>query len=200
MAPKPEPVVKKPAANLPDIVSASVVAIESLRDLELPVMRAVDLIARCIAGGCKVLTCGNGGSAADASHLATEFIVRYVDDRRPYPAICLNDSGCTLTAAANDYGYDGVFARQVAALGRGGDVLIAFSTSGRSPSVLKALEQTKNMRMESIAMLGRDGGAAKGLATVELIVPSSSTARIQEAHAVLIHALCELVEQRLSGA
>jgi len=165
-----------------------------LYDLEPQMAQACDLIARCLTGGNKVLACGNGGSAADADHLVTEFVVRYLKDRRPYPAIALTESGGTLTAAGNDYGFDKIFARQVQALGKTGDVLIAFSTSGQSSNVLRALEQAAQMQMGSIAFLGRDGGSAKGLATIELIVPSQSTARVQEAHGVLIHALCEAID------
>jgi len=162
-------------------------------------IQATKRIVRCLKSGHKVLICGNGGSATDAAHLATEFVVRYLKDRRPYPAIALTESGSTLTAAGNDYGFDRVFARQVEALGQPGDVLIVFSTSGKSPNILRALEQARGMGVDSIAFLGRDGGPAKGMATIELIVPNESTARVQEAHAVLIHALCQMVEQSMQA-
>lgn len=184
--------------TLQDTILACVTTLRSLTRLESPFTRASNLVVDCLASGHKLLVCGNGGSATDAAHLATEFVVRYVRDRRPYPAIALTESGSTLTATSNDYGFDQVFARQVRALGQPGDVLVVFSTSGQSISVVRALEQASGDGLQSIAFLGRDGGQAKEMATVELIVPTDSTARIQEAHAVLIHALCETVEQRLA--
>ena len=180
-----------------ETITASIAAIESLRTLAPQLTQASDLVTKCLKGGHKVLACGNGGSAADAAHLVTEFVVRYLDDRPPYAAVALTESGSTLTAAANDYGYDHAFARQVQALAQPGDVLIVFSTSGNSPSILRALEKAKELNVQSIAFLGRGGGKAKGMATVELTVPSGSTARVQEAHAVLIHALCEAVESAM---
>jgi D-sedoheptulose 7-phosphate isomerase len=187
----------EPPMSYQDILNQSIATLGSIRDLEAPLMQAVDRVSACFAAGHKLLTCGNGGSAADASHLAAEFVVRYVEDRRAYPAIALVDGGSTITAAANDYGYDSVFSRQVEAFGQPGDVLIAFTTSGKSPSILRAMERAKTRGLVSIAFLGRDGGPAKGLADVELIVRTQSTARIQEAHTVLIHMLCEMVEKRL---
>ena len=180
-----------------DTIAASIATLHTLTSLELPLKNAVELITSCLSGGRKVLACGNGGSASDAAHLVTEFVVRYIDDRRPYPAIALTESGSSLTAAGNDYGFEHIFSRQVEALGDPEDVLIVFTTSGRSHNVIKAVEIANQIGLKSIAFLGRDGGMAKGLATVELIVPSISTARIQEAHAVLIHALCEAVEHSL---
>ena len=179
------------------ILDDSAAAIRSLAGLEEQVVAAADLLAGVLKAGGKILACGNGGSAADASHLVTEFVVRFVEDRRPWPAIALTESGSTLTAAGNDYGFDEVFSRQVRGLGSKGDVLVAFTTSGNSANVLRALDAAAEAGLPTIAMLGRDGGAAKGKATIELIVPSDSTARIQEGHGVLIHALLELVEQRL---
>lgn len=184
---------------LKDSIAASCATLQSLMTIEPQMQKAIDLTAQCVMAGRKVLTCGHGGSAADAAHLATEFVVRYLKDRRPYPAIALTDSGSTLTAAGNDYGFDQIFARQIEALGQPDDCLAVFSTSGQSPAVVKALEQAGCNGLVSIAFLGRDGGAAKGLATVELIVPSDSTARIQEAHALLIHALCEAVEEKVEN-
>ncbi len=179
------------------IISQSIDTLRSLEGLEPQITAAVDLIRGGLTQGHKLLICGNGGSAADASHLTTEFVVRFLDDRKPYPAICLNDSGSTLTAAGNDYGFDHVFARQVQALGQPGDVLVVFTTSGQSPNVLHALQAAQSQGLHSIAFLGRDGGAAKGLATVALIVPSQNTARIQEAHHLLIHVMCQWVERAL---
>ena len=181
------------------IITRSVAAIESLRATEPTLMRIVDRVADCLRDGHKLLICGNGGSAADASHLATEFVVRFVKDRRPFAAIALADSGSTLTAGGNDYGFDDVFARQVWALGQRGDVVVVFSTSGQSRNIVTALQKATEMGLSSISFLGKDGGQASGLAAEQIIVPSDDTARIQEAHGVLIHALCELVEDRLVG-
>jgi len=168
--------------------------------LALPLGRASELVARAIRAGGKVLACGNGGSAADAMHLATEFVCRFKDDRPPYPAICLNASGGDLTAIGNDYGYDEVFARQVKAFGRRGDVLLAFTTSGNSKNVLKAVEAAREIGIDSVAFLGRTGGVTAGIATIDLLVPGDfAVARIQEAHKLLLHTLCELVEQEVEG-
>ena len=182
-----------------NIVDESVSTLQSVRRLESSINTAVEMIRNSLLGGHKLLICGNGGSAADASHLTTEFVVRFLKDRHPYAAICLNESGPTLTAAGNDYGFDHVFARQVEALGQPGDVLVVLTTSGQSSNILKALRQAQVQQMSSIAFLGRDGGDARGLATIDLIVPSQNTARIQEAHHLLIHALCELLEEVLAN-
>lgn len=183
--------------RLEETIRASVAAIESLRGLEAPLGRAAEMVSRCLTGGHKLLACGNGGSAADAAHFATEFVVRFDRDRRAFPAIALSDSSSTLTATGNDYSFEEVFSRQVGAFARRGDVLVAFTTSGNSKNILLALDAAKVAGIESIAFLGRDGGAARGKATVELIVPGGVTARIQEAHKVLLHALCEAVEPSL---
>lgn len=165
-----------------------------------PFGRAVALVADALARGRKLLVGGNGGSAADAMHLATEFVCRFVADRRPYPALCLNSNGGDLTAIVNDYRFEETFARQVDAFGQPGDVLVVFTTSGNSPNVLRALQAAATRDVRSVAFLGRGGGACRGLATVELLVPGPATmptARIQEAHKLLLHSLCEAVEERL---
>jgi D-sedoheptulose 7-phosphate isomerase len=162
-------------------------------------VEAGDLIERCLRAGNKLLVCGNGGSATDAAHFATEFVVRFVKDRRAYPAICLASDGGLLTAAGNDYGFDEIFARQVAAIGVQGDVLICLTASGKSKNVLRALEEAKVRKLKTIAFLGRDGGSTIGMADVDLLVCSDSTARIQEAHQLLLHVLCETIESRLEG-
>jgi phosphoheptose isomerase len=178
-------------------VAAAKETLESLLDLDARVAKAADLIEQCLRAGKKLLVCGNGGSAADASHFATEFVVRFMKDRPAYPAICLAGDGGLLTAAGNDYGFDEIFARQVAAFGTPGDVLICLTTSGKSKNVIRALEQAKTRQLKTIAFLGRDGGSTIGMADVELLVRSDSTARIQEAHQLLLHVLCEIVESRL---
>lgn len=188
--------------NSSKILKRAIVAanqtLQSLFDLDAQVAKAVDLIEESLRAGNKLLVCGNGGSASDASHFATEFVVRFTKDRPAYPAICLSGDGGLLTAAGNDYGFDEVFARQVAAFGLEGDVLICLTTSGKSRNVERALEQAKAHKLKTIAFLGRDGGSTIGMADVDLLVRSDSTARIQEAHQLLLHVLCETIESRLA--
>jgi phosphoheptose isomerase len=172
--------------------------LQSLFDLDAQVAKAADLIEESLRAGNKLLVCGNGGSAADASHFATEFVVRFTKDRPPYSAICLSGDGGLLTAAGDDYGFDEIFARQVAAFGLQGDVLICLTTSGKSRNVERALEEAKAHKLKTIAFLGRDGGSTLGMADVDLLVRSESTARIQEAHQLLLHVLCETIESRLA--
>src|SRR5277367_4723839 len=184
-------------SHLQRVIEESVATLRGLSALEEPLERAAQILLRSLTSGKKLLVCGNGGSASDATHLATEFLCRFREDRRPYPAISLTANGEYLTAVCNDYGADELLARQVWGLAEKGDVLIAISTSGKSKNVLRALEEAKRKGVESIAILGRDGGFTKGVATIDLIVPGSSTARIQEAQKVLFHALCEMVEEKL---
>jgi phosphoheptose isomerase len=184
-------------SHLQKAIEDSIATLRNLATLEEPLNRAAKLILRCLNSGKKLLVCGNGGSASDATHLATEFLCRLREDRRPYPAISLTANGEYMTAVCNDYHADEIFARQVWGLGEKGDVLIAITTSGKSKNVLRALEEAKRKGVESIAILGRDGGFTKGVATIDLIVPGASTARIQEAQKVLFHALCEMVEEKL---
>jgi phosphoheptose isomerase len=165
-----------------------------LTGFEAPLNQAARMVLRCLASGHKLLICGNGGSASDATHLATEFLCRFQEDRRPYPAISLTANGEFMTAVCNDYSADEIFARQVWGFGESGDLLIAFTTSGKSRNVVRALEEAKRKGIESIAFLGRDGGFTKGMATLELTIPGTNTARIQEAHKLLFHVLCEMVE------
>lgn len=171
--------------------------LQSLRDLEGQVEKAANLIEECLRAGNKLLVCGNGGSAADASHFATEFVVRFMKERPAYPAICLAGDGGLLTAVGNDYGFDEIFARQVAAFGLPGDLLICLTTSGKSRNVERALQEAKARKLKTITFLGRDGGSTIGMADVDLLVHGNLTARIQEAHTLLLHVLCETVEGRL---
>ena len=172
---------------------------ESLRALETKTIQAADLVAACLKSGGKLLVCGNGGSAADSGHIATEFTCRFQADRRPYPAIALSSDGGLLTAIGNDYSFQEIFARQVQAFGRPGDVLIALSTSGKSRKVLSAIEEAKRAGMKTIVFLGKGGGFTKGAADIEIQVAGTVTARIQEAHKFLLHVVCELVEPQLEG-
>jgi len=178
-------------------IEDSVSTLRMLAAFEEPLNRSAQMVLRCLTSGHKLLICGNGGSASDATHLATEFLCRFVGDRRPYPAISLTANGELLTAICNDYTFDEVFARQVWGLGEKGDLLIAFTTSGKSKNVLRALEEAKRCGLESICFLGRDGGFTKGVATLDLLVPGTVTTRIQEGQKLLFHVLCEMVEEKL---
>ena len=180
-----------------DAIAAATETLRSLSSLEARIVEAADLIEQCLRAGNKLLVCGNGGSAADAAHFATELVVRFTRDRRAYPAICLASDGGLLTAAGNDYGFNEIFARQVAAFGQPGDALICLTTSGKSKNVLRALEEAKALKLKTIALVGRDGGSTIGMADVDLLVRSDSTARVQEAHQLLLHVLCETIESRL---
>jgi phosphoheptose isomerase len=179
-------------------INSSIETLQSLKKLQAEVARSADLIADCLTNGNKLLVCGNGGSASDAAHFTTELVVRFAKDRPAYPAICLTGDGGLLTAAGNDYGFEEIFARQVAAFGMPGDLLICLTTSGKSKNVLRALEEARSRKLKTIAFLGRDGGSTIGFADVDLLVRSDSTARIQEAHELLLHVLCETVESRLN--
>lgn len=178
-------------------LSEAVAMIESLAELETKVQDAAGLIASVLNGGHKLLACGNGGSAAEAAHLTTEFVGRFDRDRRPYPAICLSAHAGDLTAIGNDYAFDDVFVRQLEAFAQPGDVLVAFSTSGNSENVRRALEGAGTLKIRTIALLGRGGGRCAGVATLELIVRSNITTRIQEGHQFLLHTICEMVELQL---
>jgi len=165
------------------------------------IIKAVDTIIRTLNEGGKILLCGNGGSAADAQHLATELVIRMNPAlKRPaIPAISLSTDSSMLTAGANDIGYDNVFAREVEALGRKGDVLIAISTSGKSESVNNALRKARAQGMATIGLLGKDGGSSRDLVDVAIVIPSDDTQRIQEGHITVGHILCALIEREMYG-
>ena len=182
---------------LKSAVGAATKTIQSVTELESQISKAVELISNCLTSGGKILACGNGGSAADAADFCTEFACRFVEDRRPYPAMNLSQGGSLITATGNDYGFDEIFARQVGAFGNSGDVLIAISTSGKSKNIRRAIEEGRERKLKTIALLGRDGGSTAGLADVDLIVKGDSTARIQEAHKFILHVICEVCETRL---
>src|SRR5262245_21491525 len=185
------------SSNLNQAITDSVRTLQALKNLEPQVSMAADLISECFDRGNKLLACGNGGSATDASHFVTELVVRFAKDRRGLPAICLASDSGILTAAGNDYGFDKIFARQVAAFGQAGDVLVCLTTSGNSTNVVRALEEAKARKLKTIAFLGRDGGSTAGMADIDLLVKDNSTARIQEAHQLLIHVLCDIIEARM---
>ncbi len=158
--------------------------------------RAGEMICDALSRGNKILLCGNGGSAADAQHIAAELVGRYEKERRSWPAIALTTDTSALTALGNDYGYDEVFARQVAGLGQVGDVLIAISTSGKSQSVLKAAQSARELGCKTIALTGAGAEPLASLCDLAVVVPSGRTSRIQEAHITIGHLWCEMVDQR----
>lgn len=161
------------------------------------IVEAAGLIAASLRDGGKVLACGNGGSAADAQHFAAEFVNRFERERPPLAAVALTTDTSALTAIANDYSFDEVFSKQVAALARPGDVLVAISTSGGSPNVAAAVEAAHRTQARVLALTGRDGGtlaAALGPDDIELRVPAARTAHVQETHIVILHCLCDLVD------
>jgi D-sedoheptulose 7-phosphate isomerase len=161
---------------------------------------AAEAIVVSLRAGGKVLVFGNGGSAADAAHTAAELVGRFRRERGGFAAVALTADPSVLTSIANDYGYERVFARQVEALGRSGDVALAITTSGQSPNVIRALEAARSLSLRTIALTGSAGGAAGRLADVHVNVPSSSTPRVQEVHRTLLHVICDLVEAGLSPA
>jgi len=158
------------------------------------IVEAARLISDCLAAGGKLLLFGNGGSAADAQHLAAEFVGRFVVERPGLAAIALTTDSSILTAVANDYGFERVFARQIEALARPGDVAIGISTSGNSANVLAAMKQAANQNLKTIGLSGKDGGLLPRASNVCVIVPAANTARIQECHIAIGHIWCELVE------
>jgi len=160
-------------------------------------LETIKLISETFEAGNKLLLFGNGGSAADAQHLAAEFVNRYIIDRPPLPAIALTTDTSILTSVSNDVGYNEVFAKQLRALGREGDVAIGLSTSGNSSSVIRAFEVAREMGIKTVALTGNDGGVLIKVADIVLLVSSTSTPRIQEAHILVGHILCEMVEHQL---
>jgi phosphoheptose isomerase len=181
--------------NFLDSIGAKQQALESAA---AAIARAATVLAQALAGGAKVLCCGNGGSAADAQHFSSELLNHYETERPGLPAIALTTDSSTLTSLANDYGYPEVFARQVRALGRPGDVLLAITTSGNSENILRAIAAAHERDMRVIALCGRDGGEVPALlqdGDTEIRAPGASTARIQEVHLLAIHCLCDLIDK-----
>jgi len=176
-------------------------AVRAVREtLVKEVAAAAELVIECLRGGGKLLLCGNGGSAADAQHVAAEFVGRFVTERKGLPAIALTTDSSALTALANDYGFDHVFSRQVHALGRPGDVLIAISTSGNSTNVIEAVAAAHLVGIRCIGLLGRDGGRLRTLVDLPIVVPAAETARIQECHGLVGHLLCASVDSALTDS
>ena len=180
-----------------DQISEHIDSFHALKCMAPEVLRAARELTAALESGKKVLVCGNGGSAADAQHFAAELVGRFEKERASYPAIALTTDASALTAIGNDYGFERVFSRQVAGLGRKGDILIAISTSGNSPNILEAVQKAASMGMRTIGLLGRDGGSIKGEVGCPVIVPHSRTARIQEAHGFILHFWAYCVDEAL---
>ena len=161
--------------------------------------KAANIIVNALRNNKKILLAGNGGSASMSSHIAAEFTGRYKIERKPLPAIALTTDLSAVTAIGNDYGFDAVFERQIEALGNEGDVFIALSTSGNSQNLVKASAKARKIKINVIGLLGKDGGKMKNTSSVEIIIPSHDTARIQEAHLMILHIICELVDNELYG-
>lgn len=178
---------------------SSEVKLEIEKKCRADVFKAVDLIKEAYKNGKKVLLCGNGGSAADCQHIATELMIRLSHDvnRPALPAIALTTDTSNLTAGGNDIGFENVFARSIEGLGNEGDVLIAISTSGNSGNIIKAVEKAHDKKINVIGFLGGSGGKLKGLVDLPVIIPSNNTQRIQEGHITIAHIICELVEREL---
>ena len=174
-----------------------ILVLNSLKSLEANISAAGSQITECLRRGNKVLTAGNGGSASDALHLAEELMGKFEQDRAPLAAISLNSDPTLLTCIGNDYGFSSIFSRQVRGLGKPGDVLIVFTTSGNSVNINQALKECKLVGVISIALLGKAGGISKGLADFSIIVPSTTTARIQEAHTLILHSWISQIEEHL---
>lgn len=183
-----------------DNISEHLSVVESLISLNDVVCQTGEMAGLCLKRGGKIMFCGNGGSAADSQHLAAELTGRFIHDRRPLAAIALSTDSSALTCIGNDYSFDEVFARQVAGLGRAGDLLIGISTSGNSRNVIRAVEEAQKLGMQTIGLLGRDGGLLRSLCDHSIVVPSPVTARIQECHILIGHTLCGLIEQEMGLA
>lgn len=184
-----------------DNIDEHIRVIELVRNGLLAEIEAVGrVISKSLQQGGTVFWCGNGGSAADSQHLAAELVGRFKKDRPPLRSSALTTDTSILTCVANDYNYNDIFARQIGALGRAGDVLVAISTSGNSMNVIRALDMAKNVGMATVALLGKDGGRCKDMAEQVLLVHSQDTARIQEAHILIGHILCDLIEREMGYA
>ncbi|MDX2226484.1 MAG: SIS domain-containing protein [Verrucomicrobiae bacterium] len=180
---------------LEPFLSESLAVQSSLGPLLPAIQTLGDRLVSTLQSGGKLLTCGNGGSAADAQHMTEELVGRYNKNRRSLPGIALTADSQALTCIANDYGYDAVFSRQIEGLGSKGDLLVVFSTSGQSPSIVKALQAGRSAGLLTAALLGKDGGTCRGLSDLEIIIPSQNTARIQEAHTFILHCVLEIVDR-----
>lgn len=184
---------------LDTMIDAHVRCLQGLKTMAPALEKAGAAMLQCLLGGGKLLVCGNGGSAGDAQHFSAEIVGRFEKERRAYPAVALSTDTSVLTAVGNDYGYDEVFARQVAGLGRPGDILMGISTSGRSENVIRAVRQAGASGLTTIGLLGRDGGPLKNLVDHPIVVDETVTARIQEAHIFILHYWAGQIENGLPG-
>jgi D-sedoheptulose 7-phosphate isomerase len=192
------PTLSEPVAVVKAVFDACIGIHERMRAMDLqPVADAAAAILDAARDGRKVLLFGNGGSAADAQHMAADLVGRFQRERRPVAAVALTTDTSVVTAVANDYTFDRVFVRQIEALGNRGDIAFGITTSGRSANVVAGLRAASARGLRTIAMTGRDGGTVGGEVDIHINVPDPSTARVQEAHRTLIHAICELVEREL---
>jgi D-sedoheptulose 7-phosphate isomerase len=194
------PMTQQQVDRITEIWSEHLAVARLLSDLTSAVSNAVDLICASLASGGQLLVAGNGGSAADAQHITAELTGRFLRDRQPLRALALHANTSSLTAIGNDYGFERVFARELSAHARPGDVLLAISTSGNSRNILLAIEAAREATVSVIGMTGESGGMMKAACDLCLCVPSRSTARIQEMHITIGHAICELLEERLAKA
>jgi D-sedoheptulose 7-phosphate isomerase len=180
--------------SLDTTLASTIRTFESLKEIRAEIDRAGNLILETLRSEKKLLICGNGGSAAEAQHFSTELVGRYFKNRRSLPAIALNADGSLVTCIANDYGFEFAFSRQIEGLAKPGDLVIGITSSGNSANIVAALSMAEKLGLKSIALLGRDGGKAKGLASVDLVVPGDSGRTAQEAHLFLIHHFCDLID------
>jgi D-sedoheptulose 7-phosphate isomerase len=183
-----------PAMDFDPALDETVRTLRSLTALRAEIGRAGEMILGTLQRGGKLLIAGNGGSAAEAAHFATELVGRYRQNRRSLPAIALSSDGSLVTCIGNDFGYEQVFARQLGGLAQPGDLAVLISSTGNSPNIVAALHEARRLKLGSVALLGGDGGQCRGLATCELAMPSQRGAAVQEAHLFLIHHFCERIE------
>ncbi len=188
------PIVEEIDRSLRDLAA---LAEKTAREMSGEVEEVVELVLHALGAGHRLFFCGNGGSAADAQHLATEYVVRFRRTRRPLPALALTTDTSLLTAAANDYGFEHVFARQIKGLGRPGDVLFLHSTSGESPNLLEAAIAARAQEVHTVALLAKGGGRLRELVDVAIVLPTDDVARAQEVQLALGHAICDAVEARM---
>jgi D-sedoheptulose 7-phosphate isomerase len=191
---RPRTSVQETAMSFDRSLADTIQTFESLTRIRAEIDRASDLVVNTLRAGKKLLICGNGGSAAEAQHFSTELVGRYFKNRRSLPAIALSADGSLVTCIGNDYGFEHAFARQIEGLAQPGDLVIGITSSGNSPDILAALEKARQLGLQSISFLGRGGGKARGLATVDLIVPGDSGRTAQEAHLFLIHHFCDRID------
>lgn len=180
-----------------DIINESIKVKEALKSISPVILEAVQVIEKAINNGNKILLCGNGGSAADAQHIACEFIAKLMKRRKSLPAIALTTNTSILTAISNDDSFEEVFSRQIEGIGKKGDVLIAISTSGSSPNILKAVQMAKEIGMKTIGLTGEKGHKLQSVTDICIKVPSSNTQRVQECHITIGHIICEMIERKI---